>query len=487
MPMGIEQLFRSAAGADWASQGGLSASEFLAALKDRAGADLAFGKHELQELGKHLGLSGHDSKAIFDFLEHNGKVPVDALRDQLTQSAGADKAFNLAEFKGGIDKLLDRATHGHHGDDKGANFRRDAGADKAIDKDEFEAIAKRAGITDQDVIDKAFDKLAGADGKISKDEFKDGLGDTKLSKDDLAKKINELGGDDKKKDINFNKAAGADKAMDEDEFKALAKQAGITDEDQIKQAFDQIAGADGKISKDEFQAAFGDTKVSQDDFKSKLDEMANSDDKQCGCDDSGQSDETSGSAPGNSCGPDESKPQHGCHNKPDDGCSKSDEVWSHEVKDGQATIRLGDDYTITAKEDGSSIKIKNNKTGAENEISGDPHFRGGANFDFKKDMTLQLDNGAKLTIGTVDAGNGTTLASSLTITQGDNSIQVTGLGGDRDGANNLKVVQSNAGETVDDLTWDGAITLVENGAGWLTEQGGQVTQQVINDAEADAA
>src|SRR5262245_29964583 len=196
MPMGIEQLFRSAAGADWASQGGLSASEFLAALKDRAGADLAFGKHELQELGKHLGLSGHDSKAIFDFLEHNGKVPVDALRDQLMHSAGADKAFNLAEFKGGIDKLLDRATHGHHGDDKGANFRRDAGADKAIDKDEFEAIAKRAGITDQDVIDKAFDKLAGADGKISKDEFKDGLGDTKLSKDDLAKKINELGGED---------------------------------------------------------------------------------------------------------------------------------------------------------------------------------------------------------------------------------------------------------------------------------------------------
>jgi Mn-dependent DtxR family transcriptional regulator len=64
---------------------------------------------------------------------------------------------------------------------------------------------------------------------------------------------------------------------------------------------------------------------------------------------------------------------------------------------------------------------------------------------------------------------------------------VTGIGGDRDGANNLKVVQSNAGETVDDLTWDGAITLVENGAGWLTEQGDAVTQAVINEAEADAA
>jgi uncharacterized protein YidB (DUF937 family) len=483
MPMGIEQLFRSAAGADWASQGGLSASEFLAALKDKAGADLAFAKGELKELGKHLGLSGHDSKAIFDFLENNGKVPVDALRDQLLNSAGADKAFNLAEFKGGIDKLLDRATQGcGHDNDKGANFRRDAGADKAIDKDEFEALAKKAGITDQEVIDKAFEKLAGADGKISKDEFKDGLGDTKLSKDELAKKINDLGGAEKK-DINFGKAAGADKEIGEDEFKALAKKAGITDEEQIKQVFDQVAGADGKISKDEFKAAFGDTKLSKDDFKSKFEELAKGasepDDKQCGCDESSESGETSGSAPSNSCGPEEPEPQP--------GCDKPNEVWSHEVKDGQATIRLGDDYTVTVKEDGSSIKVKNNKTGAENEIWGDPHFRGGANFDFKKDLTLQLDNGAKLTVGTVDAGNGTTLASSLTITQGDNSIQVTGIGGDRDGANNLKVVQSNAGETVDDLTWDGAITLVENGAGWLTEQGDAVTQAVINEAEADAA
>src|SRR5262245_10004691 len=94
-----------------------------------------------------------------------------------------------------------------HDKSDGVNFRRDAGADKAIDKDEFEALCKRAGITDQETIDKAFEKLAGADGKINKDEIKDGLGDTKLSKDEFAKKVNELGGD--KKDINFNKAAGA--------------------------------------------------------------------------------------------------------------------------------------------------------------------------------------------------------------------------------------------------------------------------------------
>lgn len=481
MGIGIEQLFRSMAGADWMSQtGGLSASEFAAALKERAGADLEFAKGELRALGKSLGLDGGDSRAIFDFLEKNGHVSVDALRDKLLGAAGADKAFNLDEFKGGIDKLLGQA---HDAKADGANFRKDAGADKAIDKNEFEALAKKAGITDQEVIDKAFDKLAGADGKINREEFKDGLGDTKLSKDELAKKIKELGGEEQKKDVNFNRAAGADKALDEDEFKALAKKAGIKDEDQIKKVFDQVAGADGEISKDEFKAAFGDTKLSGEDFKKKFDELAKcADEKKSGCDETD-------SAP---------EPEQGQCAQPDKSdeadCSKpekkpcSDDTWSHEVKDGKATIRLGDKYTITAEENGAKVTIQNNETGAKTVISGDPHFDkkgdGKNDFDFKKDMTLALDDGTKVTIGTVDAGNGTTLTSSLTITNGDKSIQVTGLGGNNDGANNLKVVQSDAGETVDDLTSDGVITLLESGTDWLTRQGQSVTQAIINEAEA---
>lgn len=479
MAVGIEQLFRSVAGADWMSQsGGLSASEFTAALKERAGADLNFVKGELRELGKDLGLSGHDSKAIFDFLEKNGQVSVDALRDKLLKSAGADKAFNLDEFKGGVDGLVDRALD-HHGTHKadGLNFRRDAGADKKIDKAEFEALAERAGITDQAMIDKAFDKLAGADGKITKDEIKDGLGDTKLSKNELASKIKEFGGEEKK-DINFGKDAGADKALTEDEFKEIAKRAGITDEDQIKQVFDQVAGADGEIDKNEFKAAFGDTKLSSEDFKQKFDELAEAD--------SAASDpEATGS---DECACDPASDSSDSCDAPQSSSSGSQDVWTHEVKDGEATIRLGDQYTITAKEDGSSVTVKNNETGASSTFSGDPHFDigsdGSNDFDFKKDMTLQLDDGTKITIGTVDAGNGTTLTSSLTITNGDNSIQVTGLGGSNDGANNLKAVQSNAGETVDDLASDGAITLFENGAEWLTAQGNAVTQGIINEAEA---
>lgn len=365
-----------------------------------------------------------------------------------------------------------------HDKTDGVNFGRDAGADKAIDKDEFEALCKRAGITDQDTIDKAFEKLAGADGKISKDEIKDGLGDTKLSKDEFAKKVNELGGQDKK-DINFDKAAGADKALNEDEFAALAKKAGIKDEDQIKKVFDQIAGADGKVSKDEFKAAFGDTKVSADDFKNKFDELAQGD--ECGqADESQQPDESQD--PDESCGcskPD--KPDHhGCSGS--EGSSHSRDHWSVEQKNGEATIKLGKDYTINVKEDGSSIKVTNNCTGQTTEISGDPHFRGKNNFDFKDGLTLKLDNGAKLTIGTTPAGNGTTLATSLTITQGNQAIQVSGIAqGNTDGA--LRVEQSFDGRRVDRQTPDGAATLFETPGGWFYH-GHLATQQDINQAEA---
>ena len=54
MTVGIEQLFRSMAGADWMSEGGgLSASEFSAALKDRA--NLALGKVEQGRTAAPLG------------------------------------------------------------------------------------------------------------------------------------------------------------------------------------------------------------------------------------------------------------------------------------------------------------------------------------------------------------------------------------------------------------------------------------------------
>ena len=177
------------------------------------------------------------------------------------------------------------------------------------------------------------------------------------------------------------------------------------------------------------------------------------------------------------------------------GCSKgsgeqNSGAWTHEVKDGEATIRLGDKYTIQAREDGASWTVTNNETGKSTKISGDPHVDvnndGKNDFDFKKDMTFKLDDGTKITVGTVPGENGTTYSSKLTITNGDNAMQVSGLNsGDGDGK--LAVTQSTEGETVDDLQNDGAQTIYENGGAWENKNGQSVTQQVIDAAEAAAA
>ncbi|MCP3460334.1 DUF1521 domain-containing protein [Bradyrhizobium sp. CCGUVB23] len=83
-----------------------------------------------------------------------------------------------------------------------------------------------------------------------------------------------------------------------------------------------------------------------------------------------------------------------------------DPVWTHEVKDGKATINLGDKDTITAKENDGTWMVRNNETGHVTKIHGDPHVDangdGRDDFDFKKDMTLQLDDGTKITVNTVD-------------------------------------------------------------------------------------
>ncbi|MEJ6871894.1 DUF1521 domain-containing protein, partial [Bradyrhizobium japonicum] len=72
------------------------------------------------------------------------------------------------------------------------------------------------------------------------------------------------------------------------------------------------------------------------------------------------------------------------------------------------------------------------QTGHVTVIHGDPHVDadgdGKDDFDFKKDMTFQLDDGTKITVDTVDIGKGKTMASKLTITNGDNAMVVEGLG-----------------------------------------------------------
>ncbi|PJI53950.1 hypothetical protein CTI14_21520 [Methylobacterium radiotolerans] len=169
----------------------------------------------------------------------------------------------------------------------------------------------------------------------------------------------------------------------------------------------------------------------------------------------------------------------------------SSDVWSHEVKDGQATIRLGDKYTIKANEEDESWTVTNNETGKTMKVSGDPHVDanndGKNDFDFKKDMTFKLDDGTKITVGTVPGGdNDATYSSTLTITNGANAMQLTGLGGEFDGKNNLEVTQSMQGSVVDQLANDGSNTIYENGGAWATGGGHTVDQAYIDRAEAMA-
>lgn len=174
------------------------------------------------------------------------------------------------------------------------------------------------------------------------------------------------------------------------------------------------------------------------------------------------------------------------------GESANTGVWSHELKDGEATIQLGDKYTIQANEKDATWTVTNNETGKTTKVWGDPHVDtdndGKNDFDFKKDMTFKLDDGTKITVGTVPGGeNGTTFSSSLTITNGDKAMQVTGLGDAHDGENNLEVKQSDAGATLDDLEHDGSTTIYENGGAWQTKDGKAVDQSIIDAAEAAAA
>lgn len=165
--------------------------------------------------------------------------------------------------------------------------------------------------------------------------------------------------------------------------------------------------------------------------------------------------------------------------------------WTHSVKDGKAEINLGDKYTITAQEDGEAWTVKNNETGAVTKISGDPHVDvgndGKNDWDFKKDMTFQLDDGTKISVGTVPADNGTTYSSELTITNGDKAMRVTGLAGDHDGKNNLEVIQSDeGGASIDSFTPDGFV-VTENGSNWTSRlDGATITQAIINNAEKTA-
>lgn len=162
-------------------------------------------------------------------------------------------------------------------------------------------------------------------------------------------------------------------------------------------------------------------------------------------------------------------------------------IWSHEVKDGVGMIHLGDEYTLRIDEKDQSITLVNNQTHASTRIWGDPHMDigndGKNDVDFHDGMTLKLDNGLELRLGTMSNGGDVTYTTNLTILQGDRAIQVSGIAGDMDGKDNLRIVQSNEGEALAHLTPKGAFVLHESGGTWETKEHQAVSQDYINEAE----
>lgn len=151
---------------------------------------------------------------------------------------------------------------------------------------------------------------------------------------------------------------------------------------------------------------------------------------------------------------------------------------------GKGSIDLGDGYSLELDESNSQMTIVNAETGERTRIWGDPHVEvdGKHAFDFWGDTTFTLENGTKITIGTVPASGNPNeyLSEKVTITKGDQAIVVNGLSANKIG--DLSLSMSQNGRAIDAATRDGFV-LNENatGAGWRSDlDGGIATQEDLN-------
>jgi hypothetical protein len=140
-------------------------------------------------------------------------------------------------------------------------------------------------------------------------------------------------------------------------------------------------------------------------------------------------------------------------------------------------IDLGN-YTLDLNKSNMQWKLTNKETGAVTNISGDPHVQDGAgHWDFKNNLSLQLEDGTRITVHTIPYGNGATVSSELDITRGGQGMRVTGLGGNFDGP--LQVTGGLNGYALD-ATNLGTDTIYENGNNWMDMFGQMVTQGVAS-------
>jgi hypothetical protein len=142
---------------------------------------------------------------------------------------------------------------------------------------------------------------------------------------------------------------------------------------------------------------------------------------------------------------------------------------------GKDHIDLGN-YTLDLNEQNMQWTLTNKKTGDKTDISGDPHVNENGNkWDFKKDLSFQLDDGTRITVHTIPYGNGQTISSELDITKGSHGMKVTGLGGNLDGA--LTVSDGLNGYALDAAN-NGTPEIYEAAGNWQLFDGTNINQQI---------
>lgn len=148
--------------------------------------------------------------------------------------------------------------------------------------------------------------------------------------------------------------------------------------------------------------------------------------------------------------------------------------------DGQASIDLGDGYSLQLDENSSSATITDANTGQTTQIWGDPHVvvNGQHQFDFYGTTTFTLPNGTKITVNTQQSQSNPDVyyAESLTITKGSQGMTVTGLSEQTKG--DLSITMGQDGYALDNETADGYVLDEKtDGSGWTSAYTGQDATQ----------
>ena len=173
-------------------------------------------------------------------------------------------------------------------------------------------------------------------------------------------------------------------------------------------------------------------------------------------------------------------------------CAKGTEPTTTRGVDGTVDFE-NDNYSVKVGDTGE-INVTNKQTGEAYKVWGDPHVDvdGKHAFDFKGTTTFDLDDGTKITVDTTPwkGQNGATIASKVTIVDGqsDYAVQIKGVDDNKTG--DLTFNETSKGWLMDAMVDDGNV-LHENPAGTgfvaIDDRGNvqKVDQKWIDKSEAD--